>query len=159
MSPKYRQPGYMDYEKDDRGSGRREPSLPRQPSVGPRWRNAQDGPHSPQMAGTRTVARCYNCGAVLPALSKEMGQCGKCQADLRCCKMCDHFDPGSRFECTETIEVRVSPKDRRTDCEHFGLKTTVEKDTSGLGDTPPQAMPSSNSPGDARKAFENLFKK
>ena len=171
MSRKYRQPGYMDYDKDDRdrGGSRREPTKPKQPSAGPRWRNAQDGPHTPRMAGTKTVARCYNCGALLPALSRELGQCGKCQADLRCCKMCVHFDPASRLECTQPIEASISPKDARNDCEFFSLKSTVEKDTSGLGGVPPVNGPrpaltasdisSKTSPNDARRAFENLFKK
>ena len=149
MVNKYRQHGYMDYEREDR---QRSSGPPRS---APKPRDGSEGPRSPQMTGTKTVARCYNCGVILPALSEQLGECGKCNSSLRCCKMCTHFDPASQFECTQPIEVRVAPKDRYTSCEHFSLKTTVEKDTSGVGASPS----SSSSPDGARKAFENLFKK
>ena len=159
MARKYRQPGYQDYDKEDRERKSAQPRPQRQD---------HDGPRTPRMTGSKVVARCFNCGTVLPALSKELGECGKCNSSLRCCKMCNHFDPGSRYECTEEIEVRVSPKDRLTSCEFFAVRTTVEKDTSGLGAAGPAAAPNGNSASgapssgssdDARKAFENLFKK
>ena len=169
MTRKYSQPGYMDSDRKDR---ERRPEQdrpkPKQQSSGPRWKNAQDGPHTPRMAGSKTVARCANCGAVQPPLSDEKRpKCAQCESALRSCKMCLHFDPASQYECTEPVEVRISPKDRHTDCEFFAMKTTVEKDTSGLGGTsqtngsPAKSKPitSSSSPGDARKAFEDLFKK
>lgn len=161
MVRKYRQPGYQDYDKEDRererAHGRKQPS-----DGGHKPRDGSEGPRTPRMTGTRTVARCSNCGVVLPALSKELGECGQCGSPLRCCKMCTHFDPGSRFECSEPVETRVSPKDRHTSCEFFALKTTVEKDTSGTGAPPASAASPVSSPtssDDARKAFENLFKK
>lgn len=161
MSRKYRQPGYQDYDKEDRERERAYKSSG-DSGGGRKPRDGSEGPRTPRMTGTRTVARCYNCGAVLPALSEQLGECGKCESALRCCKMCTHFDPGSQFECTEKIETRVIPKDRHTDCEFFALKTTVEKDTSGTGNiasAPVAEVTSRTAPDDARKAFDNLFKK
>ena len=146
MSRKYRQPGYMDNDREDREPrGEQDRPKPKQPSAGPRWKSAQDGPHTPRMAGTKTVARCSNCGAEQPPLSAGKPKCAQCDAALRSCKMCVHFDPASQFECTEPVEVRISPKDRHTDCEFFAVKTTVEKDTSGLGGVAPANGSGANS--------------
>ncbi|MFQ5741324.1 MAG: hypothetical protein ACE5JX_20185 [Acidobacteriota bacterium] len=139
MSRKYRQTGYMD--------GDRKDEAPR-----PRRRPSSEGPRSPRMTAFRKTLRCAMCGAVLPASLGEIQvstQCPQCGADLHSCKTCVNFDPGSRFECTEPIPKRISPKDERNNCEHFAVRTTVEKTvTSGP-----------KRPVDPREAFERLFKK
>jgi hypothetical protein len=63
--------------------------------------------------------------------------------------MCNHFDPGSRFECRQLITERVSPKDVRNLCTMYAIRQAVERETSS---SPLRS-------DDARKAFENLFKK
>jgi predicted RNA-binding Zn-ribbon protein involved in translation (DUF1610 family) len=150
---KYRQPGYQDYahEKSERGEKRR---PPKEKSGGARWQQAQEGgPRSPQMPGTRQVSRCAECGTVLGALA-EMAEpfqdCPKCGAALHSCKQCAHFDPASRYECTEAIPKRIVSKGERNDCSHFEIRVKVEKDTTAAGPARPD---------DARRAFENLFKK
>jgi hypothetical protein len=60
-----------------------------------------------------------------------------------------HFDPGSRFECRQPIKERVSPKDSRNLCTSYAIKQSVERETTS----------SAGRVEDARKAFENLFKK
>jgi hypothetical protein len=59
-----------------------------------------------------------------------------------------HFDPGSRFECQLNVPG-YSKKDLHNDCPQFILSTRVERETSSGG----------NSVEDARRAFDNLFKK
>ncbi len=135
---KYRQPGYQ-----DRGEDRSAPKAQQAPKA----RDMTYGPRPIQMAGTRTVSRCAQCGAVLPGLGEAAGQCPKCGFELHSCKQCTHFDPASRFECRQFIPQRIARKDARNDCTFFSLRVAVEKETG------------SARADDARRAFENLFKK
>lgn len=136
---KYRQPGYMDSgEKTEKRSGERPPK-----------KDNTFGPRPLQMAATRTVSRCAQCGTVLNAFTEPLGQCPKCGFELHSCKQCTHFDPSSRFECTQPIPARIPRKDARNDCTFYSLRVMVEKETSS---SPLRS-------DDARKAFENLFKK
>jgi predicted RNA-binding Zn-ribbon protein involved in translation (DUF1610 family) len=136
---KYRQPGYMDNgEKNEKRSGERPPK-----------KDNTFGPRPLQMAATRTVSRCAQCGTVLNAFTDPVGQCPKCGFELHSCKQCTHFDPSSRFECTQPIAARIPRKDAKNDCTLYSMRVMVEKETSS------SALRSD----DARKAFENLFKK
>lgn len=136
---KYRQPGYMD-------SGDK---AEKRPSERPAKKDNTFGPRPLQMAATRTVSRCAQCGTVLNAFTEPVGQCPKCGFELHSCKQCTHFDPSSRFECTQPIPARVPRKDAKNDCTFYSMRVMVEKETSS------SALRSD----DARKAFENLFKK
>jgi len=129
-------------------SEKKKKSKPPKPA-GPRWQQP-DAPRTPQMPGSRTVSRCAACGTVLPALSEPLGQCAKCGAELHSCKQCVHFDPACRFECNQPIKKRIADKMARNHCDFFELRVRVEKDTTAGG---------AARVGDARKAFENLFKK
>jgi hypothetical protein len=82
-------------------------------------------------------------------LSEEPGQCPKCAFELHSCKQCSYFDPASRFECAQHIVERVPRKDVRNTCLSYSMRVMVEKETSS----------STMRVDDARKAFENLFKK
>lgn len=136
---KYRQPGYMDRnEKPQKTSGERAPK-----------RDNTFGPRPLQMAATRTVSRCAQCGTVLQAFTEPVGQCPKCGFELHACKQCAYFDPASRFECTQPIPQRIPRKDIKNDCKFYAMRVMVEKETSA----------SAARVDDARKAFENLFKK
>ena len=137
---KYRQPGYMDNDRD-----RQQKSGPREQRPS---RDMTFGPRPIQMAGTREVSRCSQCGTVLIGLGEDPGRC-KCGFELHSCKQCTHFDPGSRFECRQPITERIARKDTRNDCKLYSIRVTVEKETSTA------AVRAE----DARKAFENLFKK
>jgi predicted RNA-binding Zn-ribbon protein involved in translation (DUF1610 family) len=139
---KYRQHGYK-----DRGGDKPESRGPRQP---PSLKKDETfGPRALNMPGTRTVSRCAQCGTVLAMVTDPVGQCPKCGFELHSCKQCTHLDPASRFECRQPVTERVSRKDTRNVCKFFELRTTVEKETSSAG----------MRADDARKAFENLFKK
>lgn len=136
---KYRQPGYMD--RNEEPQKRSAPQAPK--------RDNTFGPRPLQMAATRTVSRCAQCGTVLQALTEPVGQCPKCGFELHSCKQCTNFDPASRFECTQPIPERIPRKDARNDCKFYAMRVMVEKETST----------SAARVDDARKAFENLFKK
>ena len=156
---KYRQRGYQD---DDRGGER--PQRPAQPDGQPRRperepgapagarRISSEGAKNPNMPGYRQVARCSRCGSLVDAQIFSKSKCGKCGQDLRSCAQCVHFDPGARFECTQPISGRVSPKDAMNECHYYAARTTWERETSSaVSNTPTE-------PSGARKAFDDLFK-
>lgn len=139
MSRKYRQQGYQDQK--EKPEVRRGPGRPME----------KEGPRSPRMASLGRVIKCALCGGKLPASFEEVtysSQCPKCMADLHSCRNCVFFNPTSRFECEQPISQRISPKDKRADCEFFEIRSTVEKITSST----------SQSSIDPKQAFENLFK-
>jgi hypothetical protein len=143
---KYRQRGYQDDDRDrqPKPEGRkpeREPGAP----AGAR-RLSQDGPRTINMPGFRHVVRCSNCGTVVAGEVTAETRCTRCGSDLRTCAQCESFDPGSRFECMQTITARVSPKNERNSCTLYSPRTTYERET-----TAPK-------PDSARKAFDDLFK-
>jgi len=137
---KYRQHGYQ-----DSGQTKSSPSTPK-----PRPQDMTFGPRPLNMPGARTVSRCAMCGTILPP-TVEDSKCPKCGLDLHSCKMCNHFDPGSRFECQQPITERISPKDTRNLCTMYSIRQAVERETS--------STPSPTRSSDARKAFDDLFKK
>ena len=140
MSRKYRQRGY-----DDSSTERK----PARPARGPN--DVSRDVRSPVMPGFREVFRCALCGTAIPlriGVTAE-SQCPKCKADLHTCKNCAHFDPGQRFECTQTILERIVKKDVRNACALFAARRQVEK----------EASESLSKVEDARAAFERLFKK
>jgi len=128
---RYRQPGYRDASREKPGK-----------------RQGPSGSRPPGMPGSRSVARCADCGTLLPATTDPFGQCPQCRAELHACKQCSHFDPGHRFECTQPIPERIPDKGARNACPLFALRVTVERTTSS----------GSIRPEDARRAFDNLFK-
>lgn len=129
---KYGQRGYRESEKESGGS--------------PQGRS---GPRSPGMLPSRTVFRCADCGVLLPSLADGLDQCPKCRAALHACQQCTYFAPGQRLECSQPIPERISDKRARNECTFFSLRATVERETSS----------GSGRPDDARRAFNDLFKK
>ena len=128
----YRQRGYRDHEKERQGK-------PQEPSR----------PGAPAMMPAKTLSRCADCGTPLPPLTDPLGQCPKCGTALHACRQCAHFDPGQHFECTQPVPERIADKGARNACGAFALHVTVERDTTS----------GSARPADARRAFDNLFKK
>lgn len=153
MERKYTQRGYQDSDASKKKEKRPPEHRPRQEQIGPR---------TPRMVGTITLARCSNCGAVLPTGFDPNGQCPRCAFELHSCKQCVHFDTSARFECTELVPERVAKKDARNNCAFYSFRTTVEKDTAPTAQATPAASPSAASsyrPSTGRQAFDNLFKK
>ena len=160
MDRKYKQKGYGDRDNDSREKKR---ERSERPAEQPRPKHDMLGPRTPRMVGTVTRARCSNCGAVLAPGFDPNGECPRCKFALHCCKQCVHFDTGKQFECTQPIPERITKKDTKNNCSFFEFRLTVEKDTSPVNYTtnvPAAPAPTSPSrPNDARKAFEDLFKK
>lgn len=153
MDRKYKHKGYSERDREDKK---------RERPAEPRPRQEQMGPRTPRMVGTVMRARCSNCGAILAPGFDQSGQCPKCQLELHCCKQCVHFDTGAQFECTQPIPERIPRKDAKNECRFFEFRMTVEKDTSPVNypSTPAPAAPAvTGRPDDARRAFEDLFKK
>jgi hypothetical protein len=157
MERKYKHRGYADRDaqekKRERGDRSERPSEPRP---------KQDmlGPRTPRMVGTVMRARCSSCGAVLAPGFDPNGECPRCHAELHCCKQCVHFDTAAQFECTQPIPERIAKKDAKNQCTFFEFRMTVEKDTSPVAyATPSTPVTTAARPNDARKAFEDLFKK
>lgn len=141
---KYRQRGYQDDDRDRAPKPAARPAPEPGAPAGAR-RISQDGPRTINMPGYREVVRCAQCGNVGGADIAGDARCPRCGTDLHACAQCASFDPGSRFECMQTIPARITPKNVRNTCTLFAPRTTVERET-----TTPR-------PDNARKAFDDLF--
>lgn len=159
---KYRQRGYQDDGRERRPPGtpaggaqgrpEREPGAP----AGAR-RISSEGAKNPRMMGYREVARCARCGTLVDPNILSLSRCPKCQQDLRSCVQCTHFDPAARFECTNNVPARISPKDAANECSLFEARTSLERETTTAA--PPSSSGSTAAePASARKAFDDLFK-
>jgi hypothetical protein len=154
---KYKQRGYQDDDRERRpgpaGGPAGAPRPERTPGApaGAR-RISSEGAKNPNMPGFREVARCSRCGTLVDAQIFSRSRCAKCGQDLRSCAQCVHFDPGARFECTQTIAARVSPKDAANECSFFTPRTSWERETSSASSSKP------SEPSGAKKAFDDLFK-
>jgi predicted RNA-binding Zn-ribbon protein involved in translation (DUF1610 family) len=116
------------------------------------------------MVGTVLHARCGGCGNILPRGFDPKGACPKCGFEIHCCKQCVNFDTGAQFECTQPIPAPILKKTAKNDCSFFELRMTVEKDTAPVAAAPANGAQKEYSstaarPSDARRAFDNLFKK
>lgn len=142
---KYRQRGYQDDDRERQPRQAPRPAPEPGAPAGARRLSSQDGPKNVNMPGYREVVRCAQCGALVGADVGGDARCPRCGTDLHTCAQCTSFDPGSRFECMQTIAARVSPKNVRNTCQLYTPRTTVERET-----TAPR-------PDSARKAFDDLF--
>ena len=147
---KYRQRGYQDEPRDRDRGGSHEKSPggkgPRgdQAPGGPR--SEHTGPRTPNLMASHEVFRCARCGNLLALPVAADSRCARCGVDLHACVQCASFDTSARFECTQPIAARVTPKDARNACVSFMPRTTVERQTGTPG------------PTSARQAFDDLFK-
>ena len=154
---KYRQPGYMNSDRDARPRGDDRPKQ-----SGPRPPLDITGPRLPRLVQAVTASRCYSCSTTLPNGIDFGGTCPKCKADLHCCKQCSHFEPSTRFQCLKPVTVRIAVKDKANECTLFAARVTVARDApAGMAPSyrqqPIQDGPRNSS--DARDAFDRLFKK
>lgn len=122
------------------------PDMPKQRLEGaPRGRTA--GGFGPE------AFKCNQCGQLRHSLGDLMPDegCLKCGADLHTCGNCRFFDTTTLWECRENIPARVPGKHARNECTFFQPK--IVKDLAADKGKQPQT------PDDARKAFDALFKK
>ena len=134
---KYRQRGYQDE------PPQRERQGPKPPQGA---REKPEGPKTPNLMASHEVFRCSRCGNLLALPVQSDNRCGRCGADLHSCLQCVAFDTSARFECTQPISARVSPKDVVNSCSLYTARTTIERQTGTPG------------PTTARQAFDDLFK-
>jgi hypothetical protein len=154
---KYRQRGYQDDDRERRPRPDGQSPAQARPERAPgapagARRISSEGARNPNMPGYRTVARCSRCGSLVDAEIFSRSKCVKCGQDLRSCAQCVHFDPAARFECTQAITARISPKDAANECPFFNPKTAWERETSSAASNKP------SEPSGAKKAFDDLFK-
>jgi hypothetical protein len=98
------------------------------------------------------VFRCAACGEQR-LLAEELGAetvCARCGAALHCCANCLNFDTAARWECRKADELpaRIAKKRDANKCASFSPRTALESGREA-------AQPA---PGDARAAFDALFK-
>lgn len=148
---KYRHRGYQDgggYS-SDQSSGQRKPYVPMEPRKerlegAPRGRTA--GGFGPE------VFKCARCGTPQHDFGEiAMEAVCQCGADLHSCINCRHFDTTTLWECRAEIKTRVAGKDRRNECPQFAPKL--------IADLSADKRSRVETPNDARKAFDDLFKK
>ena len=146
---KYRHNGYQDSGFKDSGGSR-----PQTPRPDPRPERMEGAPRGRSAGGFGPEAfKCNQCGQQrheLGDLTHEEG-CAKCGADLHTCGNCRFFDTTTTWECRETIPARIPAKHARNACALFTPK--IVRDLAA--DKGRQAQ----TPDDARKAFDALFKK
>ncbi|ULQ59563.1 hypothetical protein K7I13_14015 [Brucepastera parasyntrophica] len=78
--------------------------------------------------------------------------CSSCGADIRCCKNCRFYSPGSYHDCAERPDELVSDKERANFCDQFQLEPSFRTDHGGKNETD-----ASKKASDARSAFDSLF--
>ncbi len=143
---KYRQRGYQDESGPRARQAPREKPAPASRAPGRQLQDAA-GPKTPNLMASHEVFKCARCGQRLSLPVEIDARCPRCGVDVHSCLTCAAFDTSARWECTQTIPSRVSPKDERNTCELFEPRTTVERQT-GTTAGPPSA----------RQAFDDLFK-
>ena len=67
--------------------------------------------------------QCYKCSSPLSDSFKIMvgrsDTCPKCMADIRCCKMCQFYDPKAYNECREPNADRITEKEKANFCDYY----------------------------------------
>ncbi|HJW93873.1 MAG TPA: hypothetical protein VJ901_09660 [Thermoanaerobaculia bacterium] len=150
---KYRHRGYQDgggYSSRSTGGGQR----PQGPRPEPRPQRMEGAPRGRTAGGFGPEAfKCNRCGQLRVGIENPTADetCLKCGADLHTCGNCRFFDTTTLWECRENITARIANKQGRNECTFFQPK--IVKDLSADKPRQPQT------PDDARKAFEALFKK
>lgn len=73
------------------------------------------------------IVRCYKCQfeLELPIPLSRQEACYKCLADLRCCKMCIHFDLSVYNDCRENQAERIVEKEKANFCSYFELRDNI----------------------------------
>jgi hypothetical protein len=153
---KYKHKGYQDgggYSSHGSSSGGGQAHRPQGPYE-PQKQRMEGAPRGRTAGGFGPEAfKCNKCGQLRHSLGDLTTEdaCLKCGADLHTCGNCRFFDTTTLWECRENIPARVSPKHARNECTFFQPK--IVKDLAA--DKGKQLQ----TPDEARKAFDALFKK
>src|SRR5262245_27546341 len=147
---KYRQRGYQDDPRDRQRQAPRPKAPPPERAPGRQLQDAS-GPKTPNLMASHEVFKCARCGNRLSVPVELGARCQRCGVDVHSCINCVSFDTSARFECSQVLTVRVSPKDEGNLCTLFSPRTTVERQTGTTAAT-------GGSTPSARQAFDDLFK-
>jgi hypothetical protein len=151
---KYRHKGYQDGGGGYSYSGGQSQQRPQGPRPEPMRQRLEGAPRGRTAGGFGPEAfKCNKCGTQrhsIDVLTPEEA-CMSCGADLHTCGNCRFFDTTTLWECRENIPVRVVGKHAKNECTFFQPK--IVRDLAADKGKQPQT------PDDARKAFEALFKK
>ena len=149
---KYRHRGYQDsggYGSGGSSGGGQRPSTPRPDPLPQRLEGA---PRGRTAGGFGPEAfKCNRCGVLQNRLGEtsSIDVCA-CGADLHTCGNCRFFDTTTMWECRENIPARIAAKQTRNECTFFQPK--IVRDLAA-------DKQKAQTPDDARKAFDALFKK
>ena len=91
--------------------------------------------------------KCFFCG--VQSKDEKIYRntlCASCGRDLRICRNCKFYSPGSQWDCRETITEAVRDKERANFCDWF----SPADNSSGVSGTQAKAQ-------NARGAFDKLF--
>jgi hypothetical protein len=148
---KYRHQGYQDSGGFGSHTGRSErPQTPR----APQQQRIEGAPRGRTAGGFGPEAfKCNQCGQIRHNLGDMTHEetCLKCGADLHSCGNCRFFDTTTMWECRENIPARVAGKQAKNECTFFSPKIVRDLAADKAGKL--------QTPDDARKAFDALFKK
>jgi len=100
------------------------------------------------------IRMCWKCGKAI-VIDGPIGRsatCEGCGSDLRSCKNCRFWSPGSWHDCAERQEDGVRDKERSNFCDAFQLNPAFRKDRSGSGNAAGGAAKDS-----AKSDFDSLF--
>ena len=148
---KYKHRGYQD---SGFGSGSGSSQRPQGPRPEFPKQRLEDAPRGRTAGGFGPDAfKCNKCSQIRHNLGELTHDdvCNGCGADLHTCGNCRFFDTTTLWECRENIPARVVGKQTKNSCAFFQPK--IVKDLAADKGTKLQT------PDDARKAFDALFKK
>ena len=153
---KYKHRGYQDggagYSSSNNGGGAARPQQGPRPEP-PRQR-IEGAPRGRTAGGFGPEAfKCNRCGELQHQLGELTTEslCMRCGADLHTCGNCRFFDTTTLWECRAEIPARISGKHTKNECAFFAPKIVRDLAADKGGRL--------QSPDDARKAFDALFKK
>ena len=95
---------------------------------------------------------CWNCGKPTGITGRVMrsDNCVECDANLRCCRGCRHFDPTRNRQCKDPIESYVADKEKNNLCDFF-----QKRDATKIGGGVSHQVDSKEA---HKKGFDDLFK-
>jgi predicted RNA-binding Zn-ribbon protein involved in translation (DUF1610 family) len=99
---------------------------------------------------------CWYCGSPIKD-AEPLGRsllCPDCGKDLRSCRNCRHYLPGSRNDCAESQADAPSDRERANFCDWFSLNPKYREAAPGQGHEAGAAAKSAAN----KSAFDNLFK-
>ena len=69
------------------------------------------------------MSYCYACGHQFAEDLKvyRSTECPSCGKDVKVCKNCEFYSPGSNMDCREHISEPVKDKERSNFCDYFKL--------------------------------------